>query len=125
MGYSSFAVTGDLKSDVTHVLERGGIRRVVDIEVDRFDEEDDDLVAVAYAAVENVSDGTVAATVSIVRSFEGDLAIKNIPEHAGPIASECPVRILDQLSPTSDAGAVAWRHKALVHGRDAVQSRTI
>jgi hypothetical protein len=70
-----------------------------------------------YAAVERVlADGnrSVSAVVCLVRYNPNDrdgyvFGYKDMDEGMGPFESECPVAILDLLTPTERPHALAWR----------------
>jgi hypothetical protein len=115
-----------------------GVRRVLDSAIVRL--------RVYYAAVEHISPGgarQVWAAVFLVdfrRGADGlAFGYKDMTEHMGPVESECPERILRQLTPLTDAEdpqswARAWRERCwanltarrgrrLVHGAQ-VKTRT-
>lgn len=80
-----------------------------------------------YAAVEQVRPDThrkVLAVVCLVRYNPRDaegyiFGYKDMTEHMGPCEAECPVAILDLLTPTDAEYAVTWRERC----RAAVSAR--
>lgn len=72
-----------------------------------------------YAAVEVLQPDRERAVVGVVclvrynpRDREGYVfAYKDMDEMAGPYEAECPARILDLLTPTENALALAWRER--------------
>lgn len=76
-----------------------------------------------YAAVEILRpdrEREVAALVCLVRYNPRDregyiFGYKDMDETVGPYEAECPVAILDLLTPTENANALAWRAKCRAH----------
>lgn len=73
---------------------------------------------VYYAACEQVDKLTGAKEVFAIvclincnpRAADGHtFGYKDMTEHMGPCEAECPEAILDELTPTEDAGALEWR----------------
>jgi hypothetical protein len=66
-----------------------------------------------YVAVECMATGEVYASVTIYEHRNGMFYWKDMDETMGPNASECPVKILRQLTPLANESgnefAVAWR----------------
>lgn len=99
----------------TEALEAWLARRygnVVDIEVRGVHE--GEYAAVTYAAVQSpVPSGPVGAVVLMLKHDpEGGpdgYRIKEMTEDEGSVVDLCPVRILDQLSPTENRFAEHWR----------------
>jgi len=78
----------------------------------------------AYAAVERTHLMTGAKevyglVVAIRHSKDGYVWTKMMDEDMGPYYTECPARILDLLSPTTDESALKWRGWC----RDALAAR--
>lgn len=115
MGYQSIEISGDIAECLTKELAWLYRGRVADIEVYGVDE--DDYAAVAFAAVEMnvrgqaVVEGVVCLLKHNREPGEAQFLYKDIHEHAGPHASFCPERILDQLTPTDNDLALAWRER--------------
>lgn len=92
--------------------------RIIDIEI--IIHSDAPSEAEVYLAIEQI-EGThktisaIACALSnqvaqkITASNTPGFAWKEIPESAGPVMSNCPPRILDQLTPTSDTTSLTWR----------------
>ena len=71
---------------------------------------------VFYAAVQNNDDaphmpGKVWALVVLIQRTRGDynFGYKDMDENMGPNADDCPIEILDLLSPTDHDYALSWR----------------
>lgn len=115
MGYQNIEISGDIAECLTKELTWWYRGRVNDIEVYGVDE--DDFAAVAFAAVEMNVEGqaVVEGVVCLLRHNrelgETQFLYKDIHENAGPYASFCPRRILDQLTPTDNDLALAWRDR--------------
>jgi hypothetical protein len=70
----------------------------------------EELDGVVYIALRDSKDGVIAGV--LFPRGEGWYKLRS--EYEGPVAEECPVRILDQLSPTDDEIANDWRHRCRV-----------
>lgn len=113
MSYEDIRIAGE----VTEALEAWLTRRyenVVDVEVRGVHE--GEYAAVAYAAVQSPqSYGSVGAVVLMLKHDpEGGAdgyRIKEMTEDEGPVVDFCPLRILDQLSPTENHFAEHWRDR--------------
>jgi hypothetical protein len=92
--------------------------RIIDIEI--IIHSDAPSEAEVYLAIEQIEGTrkTVTATAcalsnqvaqKIMESNTAGFAWKEIPESFAPVMSNCPPRILDQLTPTSDTTSLAWR----------------
>ncbi len=92
--------------------------RIIDIEL--IIHSDAPGEAEAYLAIEQIEgpNKSIRATAcalsnevarKIMRNNTAGFSWKEIPESAGPAMANCPPRILDQLSPTRDTYALAWR----------------
>jgi hypothetical protein len=78
----------------------------------------------AYAAVETVDKASgereVWAAVILLRYRRGTddpypFGTKELEESMGPVECGCPARILDQLTPTTNPNALAWRERCRRH----------
>ncbi|WP_445487880.1 hypothetical protein [Rhodopseudomonas sp. RCAM05734] len=114
MSYEDIRISGDLAEALeAWVVQRYG--KVVDIEVGGVNE--GEYAAVAYAAVEDAQagEGTVEGVVLLLKHDpEGgsdSYLINDMGENEGPVVDFCPIRILDQLSPTEDQLAIHWRDR--------------
>jgi hypothetical protein len=112
MAYQDIRIDGDIDEALSAWLnEKYG--PVIDIEVDGMNE--DTYAAVAYAAVHCRDRDKIQAVVMILRHVSDagpyDYRLGEMLEIDGPVLDYCPVRILDQLSPTDDAVATHWRDR--------------
>jgi hypothetical protein len=71
-----------------------------------------------YAAVECINKQTgersVFATIILVTLHEessNNICYKDMDESSGPYAYNCPLRILNLLTPTVNEGAIEWRER--------------
>lgn len=62
----------------------------------------------AYLAMTDGA-GEVFGMVVELSRYDGGWSYKEITEDMGPYQCECPLRILDKLSPTTDKNALEWR----------------
>jgi hypothetical protein len=67
------------------------------------------LRSVYYAAVQK-PDGSVFASIVLIEKIFKQL-YKNVDENHGPRVFDCPLSILDRLSPTENEYALNWRKR--------------
>lgn len=71
--------------------------------------------SVYYAAMELLEKKTgekrVIGVVCLTHTDRREIGMKGISETMGPCESDCPIGILDLLSPTDDSYALAWRQR--------------
>ncbi len=75
--------------------------------------------SIYYAAIENVADGYTFAVVCLTRGgYNRPFGYKDMDEGMGPCESQCPMRILDKLTPLDHPAwkgnteyARAWRER--------------
>lgn len=67
--------------------------------------------SVYYLAIKQKETGVVFAVVTLAKRTKYDIAIKDISEDAGPLAYDCPAKVFNLLTPTTNPLALEWRAK--------------
>lgn len=111
MGYESIAVDAyeNLEEALSAEMFSGKLLKLIE------------CAGAYYCAVEK-SSGHIGAVVVLERLLESERLFKEIDEEAGPIACTCPIEILRLLSPTKNAGAVAWRERCWTWNIEVVKA---
>lgn len=114
MGYNALDVKRGLSISIKEELERTNKGKVLEIEIFLGDES---YVAIAFAAVQIISEKekAVKAVICLLKEDQTlahpNVMFKQMAEEEDPLASFCPMHILNLLTPTENECANQWRKR--------------
>lgn len=117
MGYTGYYAgirnRNDLRSELERILEWGdGNHCLVDLSISS---------GAGYAGIKEYFEDHFEVTAYVVRYFvrkDGEFVYKIMHESMFPGYCDCPVRILEKLTPTNNEDANAWREACRKHNAE-------
>lgn len=102
---------GDIKDFIIYQYERYGNIKVVSY----AKKESTIYMALTITNENHVNFGEIVGEVVLTSFHDGEFYWNSMGETMGPCKTECPKRIINQLSPTDNEYALNWRKACLQH----------